>query len=138
MSEYAIYPQEFKNLKISKMHNECFIIMSFDEKNTGVYEIIKKAAKACNIKCNRSDELTTSLPFFNKIATSILTSYYLIVDIPDLRANVLYELGIAHTLRDAANVLIIKEKGTICPSDFSYINYFRIRIKQISEVRCHP
>ena len=124
MNNYAIYPKEFKDLKQKINEKMCFIIMPFKEEKKEVYETIKRAIQACGLNYDRSDELKKSSPFINKIINSITTAYYLIVDISDLNANVLYELGIAHTLRDADRVLILKDNETECPSDLKHINYF--------------
>lgn len=124
MSSYAVYPKEFKNLKQNINEKMCFIIMPFKEEKNGVYETIKRAVQECGLNYDRSDELKKSSPFINKIISSINSAYYLIVDISDLNANVLYELGIAHTLRDADRVLILKDTQTECPSDLKHITYF--------------
>ena len=124
MHDYAIYPKEFKNLKQKINEKMCFIIMPFKAEKKEVYETIKRAVQACGLNYDRSDELKKSSLFINKIISSITSAYYLIVDISDLNANVLYELGIAHTLRDADRVLILKDTETECPSDLKHINYF--------------
>lgn len=122
MNNYSIYPKQFKDIKQKIDEKTCFIIMPF--KRTNVYEIIKRAIEFCGLNYDRSDELKKSSPFMNKIISSIGSAYHLIVDISDQNANVLYELGIAHTLRDADRVLILKDKETECPSDLKFINYF--------------
>ena len=124
MKEYSIYPKDFKSIKQRYNDKKCFIIMPFSNDKNGAYETIKRAIEACGLKYDRSDELRKSLPFINKIISSIASAYYLIVDISGHNANVFYELGIAHTLRDADKVLILKNKETKCPSDLAHINYF--------------
>lgn len=124
MSSYPVYPKEFKNLKQKINEKMCFIIMPFKAEKNGVYSTIKRAVQACGLNYDRSDELKKSSPFINKIISSINSAYYLIVDISDLNPNVLYELGIAHTLRDADRVLILKDTQTECPSDLKHITYF--------------
>ena len=124
MKEYSIYPKDFKSIKQRYNEKKCFIIMPFSNDKNGAYETIKRAIEACGLKYDRSDELRKSLPFINKIISSIASAYYLIVDISGHNANVFYELGIAHTLRDADKVLILKNKETKCPSDLAHINYF--------------
>lgn len=128
MENYSIYPRQFRNIKQNYDKDMCFIIMPFNKKKNTVYETIKKAIAECHLNYDRSDELKKSAPFISKIISSISKAYYLIVDISDLNANVLYELGIAHTLRDADRVLILKDSKTICPSDLKHINYFEYAV----------
>jgi len=135
MNHYAIYPKQFKDIKQRIDANTCFIIMPFKDKN--VYETIKRAISACNLNFDRSDQSTISAPFINKIITSITRAYYLIVDISGQNANVLYELGIAHTLRDADRVLILKDTETICPSDLEHITYFEYSKNNLVELYDH-
>lgn len=134
---YSIYPEDFKELKIRTRQNNCFLIMRFGKETDDVYKTIVKAAKYCGLNCDRSDTLTRSIPFFYKIVTSIVGSNYLIVDISGLNANVLYELGIAHTLRDAKNVFILKDEETECPSDLKHITYFQYYKNNLDELYQH-
>lgn len=123
MSDYAVYPYQFKDSTPKMDLDTCFIIMPFN--NTAeVYKTIQKAIEDCNLKYDRSDSVTTSIPFIHKIINSISKANFLIVDISGNNANVLYELGIAHTLRDMRRVLILKDKETRCPSDLHHITYF--------------
>ena len=86
--------------------------------------VIESVADSMNIVCTRADNIsTTSEPILNKICTQISQAYYIVVDITDLNPNVFYELGIAHVLRDAKKVLIIKESQTRCPSDINHLHY---------------
>jgi hypothetical protein len=87
--------------------------------------VIESVADNMQIKCTRADNVsTTSEPILSKICTQISQAYYIIVDITDLNPNVFYELGIAHVLRDANKVLIIKEEHTQCPSDIRHLHYY--------------
>ena len=59
----------------------------------------------------------------NKILTEILKSQYIIADLTNLNPNVFYELGIAHTFKDAQNILLIKQKQFKCPFDITHLTY---------------
>ena len=137
MNTYAIYPKQFKDLKHKIDETTCFIIMPFHKRRKYVYEKIKEAIHDCGLNYDRSDELKKSSPFVNKIISSIASAYYLIVDISGLNANVLYELGIAHTLRDVDRVLILKDTKTECPSDLKHINYFAYDINNTQQLYDH-
>lgn len=137
MQNYSIYPKQFNDSNMKIIRDTCFIIMKFGKSTDEIYKTIKMALESCNVKYDRSDEVHKSLPFLNKIISSIRVSNYLIVDISGLNANVLYELGIAHTLRDADRILILKDDETECPSDLKHINYFVYSKNSFSELYQH-
>lgn len=122
---YSIYPKQFNNNHYKLQSDTCFVIMPFCNELNNTYMVIESAADSMNIKCTRADKvITTSEPILNKICTQISKSYFIIVDISNLNPNVFYELGVAHVLRDANKVLIIKEENTECPSDIKHIHYY--------------
>lgn len=136
MDSYAIYPKQFNNSNFKLQSNTCFVIMPFANEYSNTYTIIESVANSMKITCKRADKLsTTSEPIINKICTQITQAYFIIVDITDLNPNVFYELGIAHVLRDANKVLIIKENQTKCPSDINHINYYSYDKSNLQELK---
>lgn len=141
MDDYLIYPKQFKNWENQLQINTCFVIMPFSEDLDNTYMVIESVASTMGILCSRADNIsTTSEPILNKICTQISQAYYIIVDITNLNPNVFYELGIAHVLRDAKKVLIIKEKDTECPSDIKHLHYYaynKVALKKLKEtIKC--
>lgn len=141
MDEYSIYPKQFNKPVIQIQINTCFVVMPFSEDLDNTYMVIESAASAMGIQCTRADCVsTTSEPILNKICTQISQAYFIIVDITNLNPNVFYELGIAHVLRDAKKILIIKEKDTECPSDIKHLHYYaysKIALKKLKEtIKC--
>lgn len=125
MDPYSIYPKQFSSLCNQLQSNTCFVIMPFSDDLDNTYMVIDSVAASMGINCTRADNIsTTSEPILNKICTQISQAYYIIVDITNLNPNVFYELGIAHVLRDAKKVLIIKEDETVCPSDIKHLHYY--------------
>lgn len=125
MDSYSIYPKQFNNINNELQNNTCFVIMPFSDDLDNTYMVIDSVATNMGITCTRADNIsTTSEPILNKICTQISQAYYIIVDITNLNPNVFYELGIAHVLRDAKKVLIIKEDETVCPSDIKHLHYY--------------
>lgn len=137
MDEYSIYPKQFSKSSIQLQVNTCFVVMPFSEDLDNTYMVIESVASAMGIQCTRADCVsTTSEPILNKICTQISQAYFIIADITNLNPNVFYELGIAHVLRDAKKVLIIKENGTECPSDIKHLHYYaysKIALKNLKE-----
>ena len=110
MSDYIIYPKQFRFAKIHIEKNRCFILMPFKKEFDYVYGVIKKELNDNGFICNRADEISGSKPILNKILTEILRSQYIIADLSGYNPNVFYELGVAHVFKDANNILIIKQK----------------------------
>ena len=138
MHTYSIYPKQF-NHKEYKFHTDtCFVIMPFSYDLDNTYMTIETVATGRKIQCVRADNIsTTSEPILSKICTQISQAYFIIVDITNLNPNVFYELGIAHVLRDANKVLIIKEEQTLCPSDISHLHYYeysKSNLKHLKEI----
>ena len=137
MSTYSIYPRQFNNSDLRVQSDTCFVIMPFSDVLSNTYLVIDSVASTMNIKCTRADKVsTTSEPILSKICTQISQAYFIIVDITDLNPNVFYELGIAHVLRDANKVLIIKDEATVCPSDIRHLHYYaysRSNLKGLKE-----
>ncbi|HWB64952.1 MAG TPA: hypothetical protein VG603_15650 [Chitinophagales bacterium] len=122
MDGYSIYPKQFRNAKIPIEKNRCFILMPFQEQFDGIYGHLKKALNDNGYVCNRADEILGSKPIMNKILNEILKSHYIIADLTNQNANVFYELGIAHTFKDAQNIILITQKLEDIPFDIRHIN----------------
>lgn len=135
MQEYKIYPKQFQFDKVMVQKNKCFMIMPFDEKFNCVYATIKETTEENQVICIRADEMNGTQPIVNKIIKGILESQYIIVDITDAKPNVFYELGIAHSFRDARNVLIIKQRETKYPFDISHLPYQEYDAKNIFRLK---
>lgn len=136
MSSYSIYPKQFVNSTQRLQSNTCFVIMPFSKELDNTYMVIDSVSTAMGIKCLRADNIsTTSEPILNKICTQISQAFFVIVDITNLNPNVFYELGIAHVLRDAEKVLIIKETQTKCPSDITHLHYYSYSKDNLKELQ---
>jgi len=122
-NSYRIYPKQFRNVKIPIEKNRCFFIMPFAEDFDIIYGTVKHALNNSEYICSRVDEITGSIPIMNKILMEILKAQFIIVDITGGNPNVFYELGIAHTFKDAQNIFLIKEKGIKVPFDITHLTY---------------
>lgn len=138
MDTYSIYPKQFNHAGYKLQSDSCFVVMPFSEDLNNTYMVIESVASNMKIKCTRADKIsTTSEPILSKICTQISQAYFIIVDITNLNPNVFYELGIAHVLRDANKVLIIKEEQTACPSDIKHLHYYaysKSDLKHLKEI----
>jgi len=123
MENYIIYPKQLRRNTIPVEKNRCFFLMPFSHDFDIVYGKTKKFLNENGFVCNRADEISGSTPIISKILTEIMKSQYIIVDITNSNPNVYYELGIAHTLKEARNVLLIKRKDYKAPFDISHLTY---------------
>jgi len=122
MDSYNIYPKQFRSSRIPTEKNRCFILMPFNENFDNIYGNIKKALNDNGYVCNRADEILGSKPILNTILNEILRSQFIIADLTNQNPNVFYELGVAHTFKDAQNIVLITQKVQDIPFDIRHIN----------------
>lgn len=123
MDNYLIYPKQFQRANIPIEKNRCFVIMPFKKELNIIYGSIKNSLSEAGFICNRVDEVPGSTPIVNKIITEILHSRFIIADLTELNANVFYELGVAHSFKDAQNIIILKQRGAKIPFDVTHLTY---------------
>lgn len=93
------------------MSLSCFVLMPFSKEMKEVYDYaIKPAAESCGYKCERADEFINSNNIISDIIRKIFKADVIIADITHKNPNVLYELGIAHSID--TNVIIIADKSS--------------------------
>ena len=102
--------------------------MQFSDDLDIVYGTIKKELDDIGFICNRADDVPGSPIIFNKILTEMFSSRFIIVELTHNNPNVFYELGIAHSFKESANIIIIKQKSkenknTSYPFDLKHLQY---------------
>jgi hypothetical protein len=96
----------------------CFIVMPFSLEWSGdVHRILSGACQTLAVQAVRGDDLFTPTDILVDIWHSLNGADIVIADITGRNPNVLYELGIAHTL--AKPVLIISRNAADIPIDLS-------------------
>ena len=96
----------------------CFIVMPFSlDWSDDVHRTLSSACKAMAVQPVRGDDVFTPTDILVDIWQSINGADFVIADITGRNPNVLYELGIAHTL--AKPVLIISRNAADIPIDLS-------------------
>lgn len=131
-----IYPKQILKTKTTTLENQCFFAMPFSVEYTNVYDTLALYLENDGYKCIRVDNnLSASVPIINLILNGIATSQFVIADISETNANVFYELGVTHTVKDYENVFIIKENESKTPFDIQhlqYISYDKNNLKQLA------
>src|SRR5215468_7344209 len=88
----------------------CFIVMPFSQEwSADVHRILARACDAAGVRPVRGDDLFTPTDILEDIWQAINAADFVIADITGRNPNVLYELGIAHTL--AKPVLILSQEA---------------------------
>lgn len=96
----------------------CFIVMPFSLAwSDDVHQTLSGSCKALAVQPMRGDDVFTPTDILVDIWQSINVADFVIADITGRNPNVLYELGIAHTL--AKPVLIISQSAGDIPIDLS-------------------
>ena len=106
----------------------CFVIMPFGKKDTperelydDVYEnIIKKAVLDSNLGliCKRADDIKKPGNIHKSIYEDLFKSKYVIADLSERNPNVMYEIGMAHTI--GIPVVIITQRIKDVPFDLQH------------------
>jgi len=148
MNKYGIYPKQFRNARIPIEKNRCFVIMPFRSEYDEVYGEIKCCLNANGFICNRADEIFGSVPIIGKILKEMLRSHFIVADLTGQNPNVFYELGIAHSFKDANNIVLISQNLEDVPFDIRHLstiiydkgNYKLLTsriLKTLEENRCY-
>ncbi len=116
----------FREIKIEPKKEFCFVLMPFKDEEfpqNWYREFLKPfITREFNIDCFRVDDDFLPNKIDDKLYTYILRSKFIIAEISTLNPNVMYEVGMAHTLNKDV-VLLAKENLNKIPFD---IDKFRI------------
>lgn len=101
------------------------MVMPFsDDTANQVYNtIVKPLCEEMGLGVVRADEYATTSVIYNEIVRDIQESAIVIVDISGQNPNVMYELGIAHALRQPSTIILTHDEVAKLPFD---IQHFRI------------
>lgn len=115
----TIYPKDyFKQLNNRVNKATCFVLMPFDPKFKEIYDVIKGTLQSeeLNIICNRADDFHQP-HIIETILKNIVRSEFIIADLTESNANVFYELGLAHCVKDISKVIILTQDMKYVPFD---------------------
>lgn len=75
-----------------------FVLMPFREEFDGIYAIAREVGKSLGFNVLRADEMTSPGLITDQVLEAISHSGVIVADLTNRNPNVLYEVGIAHTL----------------------------------------
>lgn len=104
----------------------CFVAMPFKTDLAPVYSAIKEALGAAELgfRCYRADEDASGGIVMTNVLQELMDAEVVIADLTGGNANVFYELGIAHTIKDAKSVVLItQDKPPFDVAPYQYCPY---------------
>lgn len=107
------------------MKKRAFVVMPFgDPVARHAYECcVKKLCAEFDVEVRAADEIFSTNPIYEDIVAEIQGAVTVIADVSGLNPNVMYELGIAHTLKQKQTIIITHDTYEKAPFD---IAHFRI------------
>lgn len=103
--------------------NLCFVLMPFEEPYTQIYEkIIKPSVEAEGFKIVKSDDIFSTKSVIEDIWENINKASLIIAEISDNNPNVMYELGICHTI--GKDVMMITQNPENIPFNFRHMRTY--------------
>ena len=135
------YPRDyFAETANPEQPGTCFLIMPFADAFAPIHKAIVKALESAvaGFRCRRADEFFGGHQVMEDILREIATSELVLADVTGRNPNVFYELGIAHTVKSAARVILITQRIDDIPFDlraYRHIVYTRSPrgLEQLSE-----
>ena len=103
-----MYPRTFfSRCDVKEQKDTVFVLIPFSQHFLPIFNSIRDTVegKDLRMKCSRADDLYSSEPIMEAILRGIASSEIVIADVTDRNANVFYELGIAHTVKDRCVIL---------------------------------
>ena len=122
-TEGYIYPKDFfeKNKGVVT-EGLCFVMMPFGNPMDRIYEnVISKTLSECGLTSVRADEIFDTKPIMISVMQKINEAELIIAEVTGRNANVFYELGIAHVLKD--KVILITQTQDDVPFDLQHFRY---------------
>lgn len=118
---YNIYPKQIAKIRHTPKKDVCFVLMPFNEKFDEIYSEIKLSLKKIDFESIRADDIYNNRPIISTIVSEILSSHFVIADLTNKNPNVFYELGVAHSVRDIPNVVLIAQSMDFVPFDIRHL-----------------
>jgi hypothetical protein len=137
-----MHPKDYFEIKNRRLSNagRCFVAMPFAPEFSKVYSAVKQALGVDDLgfTCVRADELLGGGDIMEAVLREMERAEIIIADLTGGNANVFYELGIAHTVKDQKSVLLISQTTDKLPFDvniYQCIKYDRLEVlaKKLTE-----
>lgn len=98
LSELGLAPR-FNRRRFTKKQKYCFYLCPFEEPFNTIYsDHVKPAIESSGFTVERADEIFGTQPIIEDIWDGINSSEIVIADVTNRNPNVMYEIGMAHTV----------------------------------------
>lgn len=108
----------------SIQNKSIFVLMPYNDELDGIYNNIIKPTiegEKLGFTCKRADEIKSNKAIIEDIFKGICEARIVIADLTNLNPNVMYELGIAHTVGKDTILLFQKNDEVKFPLDITHI-----------------
>jgi len=113
----------FHGRNFLKDDNLCFVLMPFEEPYTEIYEkLIKPIVEKEGLTCKKADDIFSTQSVIEDIWENINKASLIIAEISDNNPNVMYELGICHSI--GKNVMMITQNPKNIPFNFRHLRIY--------------
>jgi hypothetical protein len=122
-----MYPKDFfQNFEEPVYRNTFFVIMPFSEDFTPVFEAIRDSlSNILSFSCERAENHNPEPVIISSILEKIGRYEFLIADLTNSNPNVMYELGIAHMVKDRSKIILISQENAQLPFDIAHFEVTR-------------
>lgn len=101
-----------------------FVLMPFKDELTEIYNTLVKPTvekEEFGLVCKRADDIKSNRAIIQDIWKSICEARIIIADLTGINPNVMYELGVAHTLGKETIIIYRKDEDIKFPFDLAHI-----------------
>jgi hypothetical protein len=101
----------------------CFVLMPFAPAAVDRWSSIRAtiANPPFNLLCRRADDIARPGHIMTDVLENISRARLIVADLTGQNPNVFYELGIAHTVKDAAQVVLLASEEEEIPFDLRHL-----------------
>lgn len=118
LSELGVKPR-FTKLKFARRDNHIFYLCPFSEPFDTIYaDHIRSIVRSAGFTIERADEIFGTQPIIEDIWESINSAEIIIADVTGRNPNVMYEIGMAHTV--GKPVIILTQNIDDVPFDLKH------------------
>lgn len=123
-NEFKLKPI-FKSKISSIDRNICFVLMPFKESwSDEIFKLIKSSVESLGFQCLRADDLNGQI-IIEDIWIKINQAGFIIADVTGRNPNVMYEVGIAHTV--GRPTLLLTQSTKEIPFDFTHLRHIEYK-----------